>query len=288
MSSIYSRYSLKTHIKKKLMDNFNYVISNPPEEHLNELHTSEHFNFKFNNKSFAAYIDIPRIREFYNDFYKEIGTAYIYGLYNLNKEKDTENIIGSITLLLRHDNRIWQILDLKIKKDFQGIKCVNTLLTATLPIRILKNTGYYIISMNPNPRVDIICSNMKMTKMKPRGKMLIFIVSFENVVRMLSYLQIFYSSDIGFVNNNNKRIWMDATNKKEMKILHLHHNSLSRQFDFREPQIGYEYCFAIHESHDFIIKGLKDDYNVEPLASANIFTNNFKADWSKFVKTSEI
>lgn len=73
-----------------------------------------------------------------------------------------------------------------------------------------------------------------------------------------------------------------------MKILHLHHNSLYRQFDFREPQRGYQYCFAIHEENDFIIKGLKDNYNVEPYSTANIFTNNFKADWSKFVKTSEI
>jgi hypothetical protein len=52
-------------------------------------------------------------------------------------------------------------------------------------------------------------------------------------------------SGLGFVNNNDKRIWYDAAGKKELKLLHLHHNSHNRQFDFREPQRGYQYCFAI-------------------------------------------
>lgn len=287
-SNISGKHSLKTVIKRAFIDNFNHVISDPPEEHLTELYNQDHFCFKYANKSFAAYFAIPRGKEYFIDFYKDIGTPYIYGMYNHDTEKNTDTIIGTLTMIHRHDNRILQIVDVKIKKEFQSRGLLDKLISATLPIRMLKNTGYYIISMNPNPRVDTICKNMIMTRMKNRGKMLIFIVSFEKITRMLPYLQTFYSGDIGFVNNNQKRIWYDAAGKKELKLLHLHHNSLYRQFDFREPQNGYQYCFAIHEDNDFIIKGLKDDYNVDPCSTANIFANEFKTDWSKFVKTSEI
>ena len=287
-SNVSNKHSLKTVIKRAFIDNFNHVISDPPEEHLNELYNQDYFCFKYANKSFAAYFAIPRTKEYFTDFYRDIGTPYIYGLYNHDTEKKTDTIIGTLTMIHRQDNRILQIVDVKIKKEFQSRGLLDKLISSTLPIRMLKNTGYFIISMNPNPRVDTICKNMIMTKMKNRGKMLIFIVSFEQITRMLSHLQTFYSGDIGFVNNNEKRIWYDAAGKKEIKLLHLHHNSLYRQFDFREPQRGYQYCFAIHEENDFIIKGLKDDYNAEPCATANIFTNDFKTDWSKFVKTSEI
>ena len=76
-------------------------------------------------------------------------------------------------MILRQDKRIWQLMDVKIKKEFQSRGLLDKLISATLPIRVLKNTGYYIISMNPNPRVDTICKNMIMTKMKNKGKMMI-------------------------------------------------------------------------------------------------------------------
>jgi hypothetical protein len=287
-TTISSKHSLKTVIKRAFIDNFNHVISDPPVEHLNELYNQDYFCFKYANKSFAANFAIPYGKEYFTAFYKDIGTPYIYGMYNHDTEKNTDTIIGTLTMIHRHDNRVLQIIDVKIKKEWQGRGLLNTLISATLPIRVLKNTGYYIISMNPNPRIDSICKNMIMTRMKHRGKMLIFIVSFEQITRMLSYLQTFYSSDIGFVNNNNRRNWYDTAGKKHIKLLHLHHNALYRQFDFREPQRGYQYCFAIHEEQEFILKGLKDEFNAEPCASANIFTNNFKTDWSKFIKTSEI
>jgi hypothetical protein len=286
--SISNKHSLKTVIKKAFIDNFNHVISNPPGEHLKELYEQDIFCFKYNNKSFAAFFAIPRDKNYFNDFYREIGTPHIYGMYNHDKETKKDTIIGTLTMIMRHDNRIWQIIDVKIRKDYQGRGLLDKLIAATLPIRVLKNTAYYTISMNPNPRVDTICASMKITKMKNRGKMLIFIVTYEQITKMLSYLQVFYASDVGFVNNSNKRIWFDNAGKKELKILHLHHNSDYRQFDFREPQKGYSYCFGIHETNEFVVKGLKDDYHVEPCASANIFTNDFKTDWSKFVKTSEI
>jgi hypothetical protein len=286
--SIRNRHSLKTFIKKQFVEKFNHVITNPPEEHLAELHNNENFCFKFNNKSFAAKIIIPCNQEFYYEFYREIGTPHIYGLYNHDKEHDTDTIIGCLIMILRFDNRIWQILDIKIKKEFQGNGYLDALISATLPIRMLKNTGYYTISMNPNPRIDVICSKMKMPKMKSRGKMYIYIVRYEIITLMISFLQTFYSSDIGFIDNNNKRVWYDIANRKELKLLHLHHNSHIRQFDYREPVEGYQYAFAIHESQDFIIKGIKDEYDVDPCATANVFSNDFKPDWSKFVKTFEI
>lgn len=286
--SISKKHSLKTVIKKTFIENFNHVISNPPEEHLKELYNQDTFQFKFNNKSFGANFTIPRGKNYFTDFYRDIGTPHVFGMYNHEKEANSDTIIGTLTMIMRHDNRIWQIIDVKIKREFQGRGLLDKLISATLPLRVMKSTAYYTISMNPNPRVDTICASMKMTKMKTRGKMMIFIVTCEQITRMLPSLQTFYASDVGFVNNNNKRVWYDAAGKKDLKILHLHHNSDYRQFDFREPQKGYHYCFAIHDTNEYVIKGLKDTYSVEPCAAANIFSNDFKTDWSKFVKTSEI
>jgi hypothetical protein len=288
VSQIADRHSLKTIIKRAFIDNFNHIIINPPEDQLTELYNKNYFCFKYANKSFAVNFAIPRNKEYFTDFYKEFGIPYKYGLYNYDKEKNTDKIIGTLTMVHRHDNRILQILDVKIDKVHQSRGLLDTLISATIPLRILKNTEYYAISMNPNPRVDSICANMIINKLKNRGKMMIYVISFDQIKEILSNLQLFYSSDIGFVNNHEKRIWYDAIGKKELKMLHLHHNANYRQYDFREAQHGYSYCFAIHEGNEFIIQDLKEKYNIEPCASANVFSKGFKTDWSKFVKTSEI
>jgi hypothetical protein len=287
-SSIAHKHSLKTIIKRAFIDNFNHVINNPPEEHLKELYDQDYFCFKYANKSFAAHFAIPDDKEYFMDFYRDFGTPYVYGLYNYDKEKNIDTIIGTLTMVYRHDNRILQILDVKIKKEHQSQGLLDTLISATIPLRILKNTEYYTISMNPNPRVDSICGNMIINKLKNRGKMMIFIVNFELIKQILPYLETFYASDIGFVNNHVKRVWYDAAGKKELKLLHLHHNSHYRQYDFREPVIDYSYCFAIHEGNEFVLQDFKEKYDVEPCASATVFSKGFKTDWTKFVKTSEI
>jgi len=156
VSTVANKHSLKTFIKRAFIDNFNHVITDPPEEHLNELYNQDHFCFKYANKSFAAYFAIPRAKEYFMDLYRDIGTPYIYGMYNHDTEKKTDTIIGTLTMIHRHDNRILQIIDVKIRKEYQSRGLLDKLISATLPIRLLKNTGYYIISMNPNPRVDII------------------------------------------------------------------------------------------------------------------------------------
>jgi len=282
------KFSLGTSIKMKLFDNFVHIVENPKQEDLKQFYQDDRFTFKFNNKSFGAYIDIPNTKEYFKDYYRTFGTPFIFGLYSLDKTQGTDSMIGAVSLVLRHDNKVWQIMDLKIAKEFRGKKCLDNLITSTLTTRIKKSTAYYAISMNPNARIDAICNNMKLPKMKNRGKMHIYLVSYDNIKNILPTLETFYCSEIGFINNGNDRLFIDNTNNRNIKLLHLHHNADYREFDFHDPQKGYAYCFAIHEDNDFIVRVLKEEYAVEPSASANIFSNDFKADWSKFVKTFEI
>lgn len=282
------KYSLGTSIKMMLFDNFHYIVENPSEEDLYKLDKSDKISFKFNNKSFGSYIDIPNDLEYYTNFYRYFGTPYIFGLYYVDKESNINNIIGAISLILRYDNKVWQIMDLKIKKEYQGKDYLNKIIGGTFTTRILKSSAYYAISMNPNIRIDSICNNMKMPKMKYRGKMFIYLVSFENIKKIIPTLETFYCSEIGFVDNRDTRLFIDNNTKKNIKMLHLHHNANYREFDYREPQKGYQYCFSIHENNDFIISILQNEYKIEANASANIYSNDFKTDWSRFVKTFEI
>ena len=282
------KHSLGTAIKMKLFDNFHHIVENPPEEDLKQLDQSEKFSFKFNNKSFGAYMDIPNSQEYYTNFYRNFGTPYIFGLYYVDKANNIDTIIGAISLVLRYDNKVWQIIDLKIKKEYRGQNYIDKLIGGTFTTRVMKSTAYYAISMNPNMRIDAVCNNMKLPKMKNRGKMYIYLVSLENIKKIIPTLETFYCSEIGFINNGDSRLFIDSNTKKNIKILHLHHNANYREFDYREPQRGYQYCFAIHEDNEFIIRVLKDEYNVESNASANVYSNDFKTDWSKFVKTFEI
>lgn len=282
------KYSLGTSIKMKLFDNFQHIVENPSQTELKEFYQEDKFSFKFNNKGFGAYIDIPSDKEYFTDYYRNFGTPYIFGIYNLDKTNNTDTLIGAISLVLRYDTKIWQIMDLKIAKEYRGKHCIDSLITATLTTRVMKSKAYYAISMNPNLRIDAVCNNIKLPKMKNRGKMNIYTVSFDDIKKIIPTLETFYCSEIGFVNTNEDRVFIDGTKKSPLKLLHLHHNTNYREFDYREPQRGYQYCFAIHEDNDFIIRTLKDDYKVEPSANANVFSNDFKGDWSKFVKTFEI
>ena len=282
------KYSLGTKLKMKLFDNFQHIVENPSPQELKELYQQDKFSFKFNNKGFGAYIDIPYNKDYFNDFYRSIGTPYIFGLYNLDKTTNTDKLIGTVSIVLRYDNKIWQIMDLRISKDYRGKQYLDNLITATFATRVMKSSAYYAISMNPNPRIDAICNNIKLPKLKNRGKMYIYTVSYDDIKKIIPMLETFYCSEIGFVDNNNSRIFVDGTKKTNIRLLHLHHNADYREFDYREPLRGYHYCFAIHENNDFIMRTLKDDYNLDPGSTANVFSNDFKADWSRFVKTFEI
>ncbi len=128
-----------------------------------------------------------------------------------------------------------------------------------------------------------------MPKMKHRGKMYIYLVSYEEINKILPSLSSFYCSEIGFVDNNKSRMIVDSAKKAPIKILHLHHNADYREdMNFCEPQRNYQYCFSIHESDEFIIQDLKEKYKITSSSSATVYSNDFKANWSKFVKTFEI
>ena len=58
--------------------------------------------------------------------------------------------------------------------------------------------------------------------------------------------------------------------------------------DYTEPQRGYQYCFSIHETSEFMINELKDKYKIVSSSSATIYSCDFKTEWNKFVKTYEI
>ena len=265
------------------------VRSKPSIEDLKEIEKDERFCFKFNNKTKGAYMECHKDSEYYNEYYRTFGKPEMYGLYEINNETKTKIIIGAVSLIYRYDNKVCHIMDLKIKKSHRGTGGVNKFIRSTLFSRIIKNNGYYGICLNTNTIIENLVTNISLPKMKNRGKMHIYLVSYEEINKILPTLSSFYCSEIGFIDNNKCRLIVDSATKKPFKLLHLHHNADYREdTDFFETQKGYQYCFSIHESNEFIIQELKEKYKITSGSSATVYSNDFKADWSKFVKTFEI
>lgn len=265
------------------------VIENPSVEDLKLLHKDEKYCFNFNNKNKSTYLDCPKDEDYYIEYYKTFGKPQIYGLYETNNDTKISKLIGSVSLINRYDNKVCHIMDLKILKKYRGIGGINKFIMSTLFSRMFKYNGYYCICMNNNTIVEKLTNKIIMPKMSNRGNMLIYLVSFDEMNKILPILSSFYCSDIAFINNKNARIFVDCVTKKSYKILHLHHNAEYREeIDYHEIQKGYQYCFSIHESSTFIIKDLKENYKITSNSSASIYSNYFTADWSKFVKTYEI
>jgi len=265
------------------------VIENPSIEDLKEIDKTEQTCFKFNNKSKNAYIECYKDEDYYINYYKTFGKNYIYGLYEKNTETKEKKIIGVISLIYRYDNKVCHIMDLKIKKSHRGKGGINKFIRSTFFSRLINNKGYYGITMNTNTIIENLVTKTMMPKMKNRGKMFIYLISFDELNKCLSLLSSFYCSEIGFVDNNKIRTFIDSTTKKPYKLLHLHHNAEYREdFDFTEPQRGFQYCFSIHESNEYIIQELKEKFKITSSSSATVYSNDFKTDWSKFVKTFEI
>ena len=279
--------TITKHFKKeKLTINVN---DKPSIEDLKQFEKEEKFCFKFNNKAKNAYIDCHKDEDYYMDFYRTFGKPYVYGLYEKNNETKESKIIGTVSLVYRYDTKVCHIMDLKIKKSHRGTGGVNKFVRSTLFNRVLNNKGYYAISMNTNTIIENLTSKMVLPKMKNRGKMFIYVISFDELNKCLTSLSSFYCSEIGFIDNNKSRMFVDNTTKKGYKLLHLHHNADYREeIDFTEPQRGYHYCFSIHESNEYIIQELKEKFKITASSSATIYSNDFKTDWSKFVKTFEI
>ena len=279
------------------------VKDNPTVEDLHLLLKDEKQCFNFNNKPKSVYIDCHKDEDYYIDYYKTFGKPKLYGLYETNNHNKISKLIGSISLIHRYDTKVCQIMDLKILKKYRGIGGVSKFIMSTFFSRLFKYNGYYGICMNNNTIIEKLTHKIIMPTMSNRGIMLIYLVSFDDITKILAILTSFYCSSIGFVNTNKSRMFVDSTSKKDYKILHLHHNAEYREVvDYHEPQKEkakvkerqnqnqnqYMYCFAIHESNEFIIKDLKDNYKITSSSSATIYSNYFITDWSKFVKTYEI
>ena len=179
------------------------VISKPSIEDLKQIDKIDVCTFKFNNKSKGTYFECHKDADYYIHFYKTFGKPKIYGLYEKNNETNIKTLIGTITLVYRYDNKVCQIMDLKIKKKHRGCGGVNKFIMHTLLTRLLKNYEYYSICMNTNTIVEKLINKISFPSLKNRGKMFIFLVSFDEINKILSTLSTFYCSEICFVDNNN-------------------------------------------------------------------------------------
>ena len=61
------------------------------------------------------------------------------------------------------------------------------------------------ISMNTNTIIENLTTKIMIPKMKNRGKMLIYLISFDEINKCISTLSSFYCSEIGFIDNNKTR-----------------------------------------------------------------------------------
>jgi hypothetical protein len=296
-NDISNKYTIKTILRNKFCKNFNHLISSPPVEDLNYLESKMKTYFNFNKIIRGGYITLPSqqqsgVTNYYIDFYKTFGKPYIYGLYNRDVENNKDIIIGAITLVFRHDYNIWQIMDMKVLPDYRKQGSVGTFIRGTFFKRMSKTTSYYIICFDDNKIIDKIINNSIIPNMIDRGKMYIYLITHEQMNDIITILEYFYDSQIGFINNENLRVIANFNNNQSYKILHLNHNNSNsnRHIDISTISTDnlYKYCFSIHESNNYVIEKLKDEYNIDYSSTATIYSNNFITDWSKFVKTYEI
>jgi hypothetical protein len=265
------------------------VGSKPSSADLQEIVKDDKHYFNFNNKAKSTYIECYNDEEYFIEFYKKFGKPEIYGLYEKNSDTNYKKIIGVITLICRYDTKVCHIMDMKIRKQYRGIGGISKFIMATLLNRLFKYNGYYGITMNNNTIVESLSKKIMMPTMKNRGKMLIYLVSYDEINKILPILSSFYCSEISFIDNNKSRLFVDSTTNKAYKLLHLNHNAeYLETFDFDKPKPGYQYCFSIHESSEFMIQELQEKYKIGSSSSATVYSNDFKPDWSKFVKTFEI
>jgi hypothetical protein len=265
------------------------VGSKPSSADLQEIEKDDKHYFNFNNKAKSTYIECYKNEDYYIEFYKNFGKPEIYGLYEKNSDTNYKKIIGVITLICRYDTKVCHIMDMKIRKQYRGIGGISKFIMSTLLNRLFKYNGYYGITMNNNTIVESLSKKIMMPNMKNRGKMFIYLVSYDEINKILPILSSFYCSEISFIDNNKSRVFVDSTTNKAYKLLHLNHNAEYREtIDFDKPKTGYQYCFSIHESSEYMIQELQEKYKIVSSSSATIYSNNFKPDWSKFVKTFEI
>ena len=86
------------------------VKENPSVEDLKEIEKEERFVFRFNNKTKGSYFECHKDEDYYINYYKTFGKPQIYGLYEKNNELKIKNIIGTVSLNYRYDNKVCQIL----------------------------------------------------------------------------------------------------------------------------------------------------------------------------------
>jgi hypothetical protein len=133
------KYSITTSIKNQCgVKNFNHVVSSPKEEDLQIVDKAVIVKFTFNNKKNGCYIDLPADKLFYNEFYRTFGKPYIFALYNRDNVSNIDTVIGCVSLIYRYDKKIWQILDLKILKEYRGQKGISAFVKSTLGTRMNK------------------------------------------------------------------------------------------------------------------------------------------------------
>ena len=99
------------------------------------------------------------------------------------------------------------------------------------------NNSYYDICIHTNTIIETLTSKIMLLKMKDRGKMLIYLVSYDEMNKILLLLSSFYCSEIAFIDNNKTRMFVSTKTKKPFKFLHLHRNADYREdVDFTDLQ----------------------------------------------------
>ena len=84
------------YVRTRIMNDIGTIRGIKGIEDLKQFYQDDRFTFKFNNKSFGAYIDIPNTNEYFIDYYRTFGTPYIFGFYNLDKTNNTGKLLFSL------------------------------------------------------------------------------------------------------------------------------------------------------------------------------------------------
>jgi hypothetical protein len=239
----------------------------------------------------------------YFSFFERIGKPY----FNIVKSEDDNKIIATGCGILRtflnnnKPEKCWYICDLKIDKNHRGIWLPLKMLNKSLYLKNKSNKGYGV-SMNVNGKQNKIVKLAKnlssIIPFKFGGNLKIYQLGYDDMNIIHNYImhgkgRAFYVSLDGikdlYVKDEDSRV-------NKMPLLHLNYfkNMSLVNDDFndnvhREPQVGYQHMFCLHEKDPFV--KVLNELKITTKTSASIVhtgMDNLKPeDWS-FIQTSEI
>lgn len=221
----------------------------------------------------------------YFAFFKRLGTIK----FNLALHRN--EVVGCAAGILRTikfgtaEKRCWYLCDLKVRKDFLGMRIPSMLIRKNLFKNYIVCGRAYAISMNPGNRENRVINLLKKFSWLPFkhvATLNFYTLSYDEVLNIAPVLQVHFSSN-SFLSLHGKKDLIMKSSGEAMPLLHFQHGQ------FAElgcgPTLGskHMFCATPNSKLDTILKE-----KFQPQATASIIAHRMTDTNWDFVLSSDI